>query len=86
MEPPFLISLIFVQFKTNLAKRNFNFYHFNLLKFLPGTVSSREKAVKSKSEVMMTLNGVKRDNRKKRTHYSQYSSNFNKILFFILKI
>ena len=34
---------------------------------------------------MITLNGVKRDNRKKPTYYSQCSSNFNRILFFILK-
>ena len=33
---------------------------------------------------MMTLNGVKRDNRKKPTCYSQCSSNLNRILFFIL--
>ena len=34
----------------------------------------------------MTLNGVKRDDRKKPTYYSQCSSNFNRIVFFILKI
>ena len=34
---------------------------------------------------MMTLNGVKRYNRKKPTYYSQCSSNFSRILFFILK-
>ena len=34
---------------------------------------------------MMILNGVKRNNKKK-TYYSQCSSNFNRILFFILKI
>ena len=34
---------------------------------------------------MMTLKGVKRDNRKKPTYYSQCRSNFNRILFFILK-
>ena len=33
----------------------------------------------------MALNGVNRDNRKKQTCCSQYSSNFNRILFFILK-
>ena len=45
LEYGFLISLIFVQFKTNLAKCNFNFYQFNLFKFLSGTVSRREKVV-----------------------------------------
>ena len=34
---------------------------------------------------MMTLNGVKRNNRKKQTYCSQHSSNFNTILFFNLK-
>ena len=34
---------------------------------------------------MVTLNDVKHDFRKKPTHYSQCSSNFNRILFFILK-
>ena len=34
---------------------------------------------------MMALYDVKRYNRKKRTYHSQYSSNFNNILFFILK-
>ena len=34
---------------------------------------------------MMTLNGVKRYNRKKPTYYSPCSSNFSRILFFILK-
>ena len=34
---------------------------------------------------MMILNGVKRNN-KENTYYSQCSSNFNRILFFILKI
>ena len=34
---------------------------------------------------MMTLNDVKRDNRKKPTYYSQCSSNFNRTLFFIIK-
>ena len=33
----------------------------------------------------MTLNGVKRNNRKKPTYYSQCSPNFNRMLFFILK-
>ena len=33
----------------------------------------------------MTLNGVKRNNRKKQTYCSQNSSNFNTILFFNLK-
>ena len=30
---------------------------------------------------MMTLNGVKRNNRKKPTYYSQCSTNFNRIIF-----
>ena len=34
---------------------------------------------------MTTLNGAKRNNRKKRTYYSQCSSNSNSILLFILK-
>ena len=34
---------------------------------------------------MMTLNGVKRNNRKKPTYCSQCSLNFNRMLFFILK-
>ena len=34
---------------------------------------------------MMTLNGVKRDSRKKPTYHSQFSSNFNRILNFVLK-
>ena len=34
----------------------------------------------------MILNGVKHSNKKKATYYSQCSSNFNRILFFILKI
>ena len=33
----------------------------------------------------MTLNGVKRNNRKKPIYCSQCSSNFNRLLFFILK-
>ena len=40
------------------------------------------KVVKS-VKVMRTLNGVKHNNRKKLTYYSQWSSNIN--LFFIFK-
>ena len=35
---------------------------------------------------MMTLNDVKGNNRKKPTYYSQSISDFNRILFFVLKI
>ena len=34
---------------------------------------------------MITLNGMKRNNGKKQTYYGQCSSNFNRILFCILK-
>ena len=33
----------------------------------------------------MTLNGVKRNNRKKTKYYSKCSSNYNRILLFIFK-
>ena len=64
MEPPFLISLIFVQLKANLAKYNFNFYHFNLFNWL-----IEKRLWKCKFEVMITLNCVKRNNRKKTTYF-----------------
>ena len=82
LEPPFLISLIFVQFKTNSEKC---LYYYNWFKFFLGTVSSREKLVKMPIWGDEDLKWSKRENRKEPTCHSQCNSIFNRTLFFILE-